>query len=258
MRYTTSILLAIVLAPALACVGCGRPVDFEAAAVFQQAQKAFDQAASPEDFLKVAAMYQSILDRGIVSGAVLYNQGNAMMRADQRGRAIAAYREALRYRPTDPYLEANLRYALGEKTAGESGNSLIGHVLFWQNWISYPGKFHLAGAAAAVTLLLGLAALFLRRRAFAHLAVGAGVLTLIFGFSAGYDWYRFDHCRHGVIVEPEVIALKGNAPSYEPAFTEPLGDGAEFELVDRRGDWLLVRLPGDKQGWVKGESAAVY
>ena len=124
-QHKTLIAATLIVASGMAAyVGCGRGVDFEAAHAFQQAQTAFDQAASPEDFLKVAGMYQSILDRGLVSGAVLYNQGNAMMRAGERGRAIAAYREATRYRPTDPYLQANLRYALGDRALGRNNSAV--------------------------------------------------------------------------------------------------------------------------------------
>ena len=68
--------------------GCGRPLDLDSARVFQEAEQTFSQAKSPDDYLKAAAMYQEILDRGYVSGAVLYNQGNALMRAGQRGRRL--------------------------------------------------------------------------------------------------------------------------------------------------------------------------
>ncbi len=76
--------------------GCQRSLDPRMAQKFQAAQAAFDRAAKPEDFLKVAAMYQEMIDDGAVSGAVFYNQGNAWMRARQPGRAIAAYRQAQR------------------------------------------------------------------------------------------------------------------------------------------------------------------
>ena len=96
--------------------GCARSPDMESAQQFQAAQATFDAAETPEDFLRAAGLYQAILDRGYQSGAVLYNQGNAFMRAGQRGRAIACYRQAQRYRPRDPYLDHNLRYALGSST----------------------------------------------------------------------------------------------------------------------------------------------
>ncbi|MEX0818167.1 MAG: hypothetical protein WD070_01200, partial [Pirellulaceae bacterium] len=62
-------------------VGCGSSVDPAMYAKFQAAQERFEQASDPAQFLQAAATYQEILDTGVVSGAVLYNQGNAFMRA---------------------------------------------------------------------------------------------------------------------------------------------------------------------------------
>ncbi len=261
MRYRHAILIAICLGlGVLSYVGCTPGVDLQTATSLGKAQEAFDRAASPEEFLKVASMYQAARRRGIVSGAVLYNQGNALMKADQRGRAIAAYREATRYRPTDPNLKANLDYALGSGAEGSARRPLLGYVFFWQDWVGYPAKFFMAGGMAVITFLLGLVALFLHSRLFRHLAIAGVVVTLLLSISAGYDWYRFDYQKHGVVVQPEVIARKGNAESYQPAFTDPLVEGAEFTVVDRRGDWLLIRLPGDgnREGWIEQKTVVVY
>jgi tetratricopeptide (TPR) repeat protein len=247
-----TLLLALLL-----FAGCARGVDLEVAQTFQEAQKTFDQAQSPDDFLRAAGLYQSILDQGIVSGAVLYNQGNAYMKAGQRGRAIAAYRKASRYRPRDPYLEANLQFALGaDNPAGR--RPMIEYVLFWQDWLSYPEKFRLTAALALVTFALGVVARFRHRRLLGRVALVGLALTLLFSFSAGYDWYRFEKLVHGVIVEQEVIARKGNATTYEPAFTEPLTEGTEFRLIERRGAWSLVRLPAGEEGWVENEAIVLY
>ena len=241
----------------LLCAGCARGVDLEMAETFQEAQKTFDQARSADDFLRAAGLYQSILDRGVVSGAVLYNQGNAYMEAGQRGRAIAAYRQASRYRPRDPYLEANLEFALGADSPS-GRRPMIEYVLFWQDWLSYPEKFRLAAALSLVTFALGTAALFRHRRLLARLTIVGLALTLLFSFSAGYDWYRFEKLVHGVIVEQQVIARKGNGTTYEPAFTEPLTEGAEFHLIERRGAWSLVRLPAGEEGWLENETIVLY
>ena len=113
MSARTLVLLSLVAGSLAASSGCGGRVDPTMFSQFQRAQEAFDQAQQPDEFLRVAALYQEMLDTGLVSGAVLYNQGNAFMRAGQRGRALACYRQAVRYRPRDPYLAANLNYALG-------------------------------------------------------------------------------------------------------------------------------------------------
>ena len=75
-------------------------------------------------------------------------------------------------------------------------------------------------------------------------------LTVILAASAVYDWYRFERTEHGVVVQPEVVARKGNAESYDPAFTEPLKEGTEFRVLERRGTWLQIQLPGGIAGWV--------
>ena len=237
--------------------GCGRGLDDDSARIFQDAEKAFAQAKSPGDFLKAAALDQEILDRGSVSGAVLYNQGNAFMQAGQRGRAIAAYRQARRYLPRDQFLEANLLYALANQPIARR-RPFVEHVLFWQDWISYPDKFYLAAAAVVLTFLLAVGAIFVSHRWLNRFTLAGVVLSLLLIFSAGYDWYRYQGTIHGVIVQKQTVVRKGNAESYAPALTGTLDEGAEFELLERRGDWLLVRLPGEQEGWIPDQAAVAY
>ncbi len=247
---------AIVL---ILAAGCGGGPDLETARKFQQAEQEFAEASKPEDFMRVAGLYQEILDRGFLSGGVLYNQGNAFMKAGQKGRGIAAYRQAKRYRPRDPFLEANLRNALSAQSLPEGDKALVDHVLFWQAWISYPEKFFLTTAAIGLTLVLGMLARLLHRRSlFNRLALAAVVLSLVFCFSTAVDWYRFDGTKHGVVVVDRSVARKGNSDTYEPAFTQPLSEGTEFIVVEQRGDWLLVRVGQSAEGWIPESVAVVY
>ena len=259
MRSKVLLLLVVLLvAPALVVVGCGWGIDSDTSRKFLDAQRAFDQATGPDEFCRVARKYQEILDRGVTSGAVLYNQGNAWMNGHRPGQAIAAYRQAKRYRPTDPQLDANLQYALGGNAPASPRRPIVEHIFFWQNWLSYPAKFYLAATAAAITFLCGTLALFIYRRLFARLAIAGLVVTGLLIFSAGYDWYRFDHIVHGVVDTDEVVARKGNAETYEPAFTEPIPEGTEFRMLNQRGDWLLIRLIGGQEGWIPEGDAVVY
>lgn len=248
----------VVLA-ALCVAGCGGTPNLEISRTFQDAQQAFDHASTPEDFLRAAGLYQEILDSGFTSGAVLYNQGNAFMRAGQRGRAIAAYRQAQQFRPRDPYLRANLRYAIGSGAPVDQRNSVLDYVLFWQDWLGYAEKFYILFAAAALTFGFGmLFVLFRDHAAFKRLALVSLLLTIVFAGSSGYDWYRFDHVENGVLIHDKVIARKGNSDSYTAAFNEPLAEGTEFRVLEHRGDWLLIRLPGTQEGWVKRDAAVLF
>lgn len=237
--------------------GCGRSVDPNLYAKFERAQQAFDRADSPEQFMRAAALYQEILDAGVVSGAVLYNQGNAFMRAGERGRAVACYRQAQRYRPRDPYLEANLRNALGGNVA-ESRKPLVEYLLFWQDWISYSNKFSLSTLCALLTFCLAVVSLYRWPTALRRVAGVALCLTLVLAVSAVYDWYRFTHIKHGVVAVEEVVARKGDGESYQPAFTDPLGAGTEFVVLEQRNNWVRVRLDGAEDGWVPRADVVVY
>jgi len=84
------------------------------------------------------------------------------------------------------------------------------------------------------------------------------VISLVLIFSAAYDWYRYQWNVHGVVVQKQTVLRKGDAESYEPALTAALDEGTEFDLVERRGDWILVRLPGDQEGWLPDKAVTLY
>jgi tetratricopeptide (TPR) repeat protein len=240
-------------------MACSPPSDLTVSKKFQEAQERFNGAETSDDFLQAANLYEQILAAGVVNGAVLYNLGNAYMFADERGRAIAAYRQAQRYRPRDPFLESNLAYALGGEALPDRRRSIIDHVLFWKDLLSYPEKFHLTLAAGVLALCLALTALYARnRRIWKRLALLGSVVTLLLAVSAGFDVYRYEFIKHGVVTGEGVVARKGNAETWEPAFTEALPEGTEFQVRDQRNAWLLIRLETGLEGWIPETQATVY
>ena len=104
----------------------------------------------------------------------------------------------------------------------------------------------------------GRGGVFVRRRLLTRAALAGLVLSLLLIFSAAYDWYRYQWNVHGVIVQKQTVVRKGNAESYEPALTTALEEGAEFDLVEHRGDWILIRLAGDQEGWLPDRAAVLY
>ncbi len=238
--------------------GCGTSPDLPVSSRFQAAEQTFAGAESPQDFSRAARQYQEIIDDGFESGAVFYNQGNAWMRAGEIGRAVAAYRRAKRYRPRDPYLDANLRSALAGR-GSTSDTSIADYVVFWQDSLSYPEKFLLTTVLLVLTLATGLGRHWQRRRVlFRRLFVTAAVLLTLSAVSTARDWHRFERTKHGVVITKETVARKGNSDNYEPAFTEPLTEGTEFTLVESRDEWLHVRLGDSGDGWIAARDAVVY
>jgi len=242
--------------------GCGAAADLETSKKFQGAEKAFVSASTPDDFARVARQYEQIGGGGFLSSTLLYNQGNAWMRAGETGRAIASYRQAQRFRPRDPYLEANLRNALSSSgspadVVPETG--VAGFVFFWQNWLSYPEKFAVTTVLLAATLIFSLLGQLLRARAWLRrCSFAAGVFVAIFAASAAWDWQRFDGTMHGTVAAESAIARKGNAESYDTAFKDPLGRGTEFVVEEERNGWLRVHVGEAGTGWLSERDVVVY
>ena len=222
-----------------------------------EAERLAQKRVVQNEFRRVAAMYQGLLEQGVESGAILYNQGNAWHRAGEPVHAIVSYRKAERYLPNNPYLLANLKtVAISENPAKRS--TFWTALLFWQNSISYPFKFHLALMASLFAFAAGVFALFRREKVYVKLAVFLTATACLAVFSAGYDWYRFDRMEYGVVLADYTVARKGNSPHYDPAFTEPVPQRTEFTVRDKRGQWVLARFAGGESGWISSSDAVIY
>lgn len=238
--------------------GCGTTPDLETSRRFQQAEETFSKAVSPEDYVRAATLYQEILDNGFTSGSVLYNQGNAWMRAGKRGRAIAAYRLATRHAPRDPWLNANLKQALLQSSAN-SKKSLLDYIFFWQQSVSYLEKGVLVTVLLAFLLALSLISqLGWHKALLSRVSIGVLVLLALAATSLGRDWYNFDHVRHGVVISQETTARKGGSETYDTAFNQALQEGTEFTVLREQNDWLNIQVGSSGEGWVAKRDCVTY
>lgn len=250
------------LATTWICAGCSGAVELSSAQQFQQVEDQFAVAQTEEQFAQVAAQYDRILADGVVSGVVLYNRGNAWMRAGDTGRAIASWRQAQRYRPRDPYLAANLQSALsacGSSASVTPAHGVAGYIFFWQNWLSYPEKFRLTTVLLLAVCVCGLCSqLSARRRLLRRLTAVLLAMAVVAVASSLWDWMRFEQTVHGVVTEESTEARKGNAESYETAFNKPLQAGAEFTVLEERADWLNISIDGLGAAWIPASSAVTW
>ncbi|MCY3023363.1 MAG: tetratricopeptide repeat protein [Planctomycetota bacterium] len=218
---------------------------------FVRGLELFDTAKTPAEYREAAALWESLLVDGYQNGAVCYNIGNASMRAGDYGRAIAAYRKAKLYLPRYPYLEANLKQALmaAPGRLPEPPAPWWKHVLFWSDWLSYPEKFHAALGGFVAAVILATLGLLCRARKLYWFSGGVVVVALFLSVDAGLAYVDVSQSRHAVVVA-ETVARKGTGEKYEPAFDQPLKDGAEFIIIDRSGPWVFGHFEGIGDGWL--------
>lgn len=225
--------------------------------VFLRAQELFDSAKSPDDYRRSALEMETLLADGFQNGAVCYNLGNAWFRAGEYGRAILNYRRAKFWRPRDSYLEANLQQALmlAPGRLPEQPAPWWTHVFFWTDWLSYPAKVRLTGFCLVGAAGLAVLAVVLKTRRLHPAALVTVAISVGLGTDAGLSSPGVADRQRAVIVR-ETVARKGTGKDYEPAFDQPLRDGAEFTILSETPDWILGHFAGIGDGWVRREVAA--
>jgi tetratricopeptide (TPR) repeat protein len=226
-------------------------------AAFQAAQAAFERG----EFEAAARGFEAQLGGGYENGYLLYDLGNAWLRAGELGRAIAAYRRATRYLPTDANLEVNLRRALDARRRPLSppdDRALLDHLMFWRRSLPYRTELQVALGLGGLAFGIALIGLFRRRPGLRWPALGVAVLAVLFAVSAVLDHRALVARDSAVVVVDDTPLRIAPGETFEPAYEQALGEGAELEIRGRRDGWLLVRAGGEYEGWLPESAVATW
>lgn len=217
-----------------------------------------DPQLSGELYKRSAEQLEILIhDVGIRNGDLFYNLGNTYFLGGDVGRSILNYRRAELHRPADQQLLAALKYVRTQRAdmfprGGWRAN--LKRAAFFHFYLTQPAR-----VAIVLTLYAGIwivAGLTMttggewRWRTLTTL----GIAFLLVGVSALIHATR-DPAKQAVILDREVIARKGDARIYDPAFTDPLHSGAEVKIIEQRRDWLHIRLEDGHTGWIPASSA---
>ena len=203
-------------------------------------------------FAEAAAAYGRLLQSGAVSPVIYFNLDNASFKAGERGRPIAAYRQAEELAPRDPELRANLQF-VRERVQGPTrspGRWLRGlQQLTLDEWATL--------AAAAFWLWLGLLIAAQMRpawnRALKSWTRLVGLATVVI-FGCVATAASAGSAPVAVVIVPDAVVHNG--PLDESPQAVIVHDGAELPVLDTKDDWLQVDA-GGRIGWLKRESAQV-
>jgi len=195
--------------------------------------------------------YQALLSAGDESAALWFNLGNAQFKSGCVGDAIAAYRQAEQLAPRDSDVRANLDFARRQVTGPKLEHGWLHQQmasLSTDEWTLLAVLPVWACFALLITTQLKPAwKSRLRRWVWISGIVGlaaAGALAVVLE-------QRLN--EHTVVVNSRDTVVRAGPFEESPsAFTA--ADGAEFELVDTKGDWCQISDGSKALGWLKTNS----
>ena len=233
-----------------ALVFAGNVFAADVAADFSVANKLYAEGK----FADAAKAYETILESGVQSPALLFNCANAEFKSGHLGKAIAAYQQAAQLSPRDAELRANLAFVRNQVQGATVRESR------WQNWL---GALTLNEGAVLTAVLFWLTAgLLLTRqlrpalvpklknatRIFVALTLFSGT---VLGLQAANHFYK----ATAVVVADNVTAHSGPFDDAQNAFTAH--DGAELSVLDRREGWVQVANGAGKSGWLPAKQVEI-
>ena len=207
-------------------------------------------------YAEAVEAYEAVLQSGLVSGNLYFNLGNSYFKAGQVGRAILNYERARRFLPSDPDLEANLRFA----------HSLTGAEVcqppLWQRLV-FPLTHRVAAdqlvwlTSAAYTLLFVVFAAYRLwpRRPQWLLSVGWGITAglVVITLSLAQQLRTSDWQRHAVVLKREETPVR-----FEPAVSGTVHfsvtQGTRVQVLDVREDWWQVARCDGRRGWIEKDA----
>jgi tetratricopeptide (TPR) repeat protein len=211
-------------------------------------------------YTEAAQTYQQLVDQDYADSALFYNLGNAHYRRGNLGKAILSYERAARLAPRDADIQANLAYARGQTLDQYEGeaNSLL------EQWTQAASSKLTLNEMSILALasFWALAAVFILyhhsrnpglQKGLRYVLVFTLLIFALSAFTLGGRMYAENNSPEAIVTVESVDVLSNPGEGSITQFT--LHSGAQIILLETRGQWARVSLPGDQfQGWVLVEA----
>jgi hypothetical protein len=198
-----------------------------------------------------------LVDDGVVNGPLLYDLGNAWVRAGDLGQGIAAYLRAQQFIPTDPRLAENLAHArslVSPQFVPDDAEALLGRLTGWHEGWSVGTRLLLFGIGWTGLWMVLILRQFVGPKIPWWVGGVASLAALIFGVSVAITIFGGGGPL-GVLIRDDVMVRKGNAETYTPQFEAPINGGVEFRILESQPIWLHVEFPNGDDGWIPRDAA---
>jgi len=181
-----------------------------------------------------------------------YNLGNTYFHQNQYAYAIWSYEKALKLQPDNKYILHNIE---------ETNNKLFSKVEFSKAFFVTQQLKQMAHRRSSsgwsmlmlLTLWLGVLLYCIHFFTTNRTAYRMGLITLIIsmlfaGFT--YNAFRREHdTDYAIVLQPNAYLKSAPVESLNTATA--LQTGIKVQIIDTDKDWMKVKLPNDKIGWIE-------
>ena len=176
--------------------------------------------------------------------------GNAALGAGDTGRAMLAYRRALRAMPDNHRARTNLawlRDRMPPWLPRPVSTGALDSLLFWRG-LATAGQLHLIGAWAFAIGLIALTGWLLTGAR--TLRIWAAPMLALWVGAVASAWTARPDTGEAVVVMDDATLRSADSLGAAPALAHPLPAGAEVIIVEPRGAWTRVALADGTAGWL--------
>jgi len=216
-----------------------------------------------EHFRRAELLFESIIDgdsnEGIRNADIFVNLGNAAMGAERLGPAILAYRRALVFDPDHHRAQQNLDHArtfLPDWVPKPEKSGFLDTFFAWtRNWTAGELRMFAALAFLAAATLIACSIRW-KQPMLRNLATIPSLFWLLFVGLILFGSSR-DMENSAVVIVPEVTARSADSTGAPSRLPQPLPSGTEVEVLEKRDQWVRVRLADSRDAWLP-ESALEF
>ena len=224
----------------------------EADRIMQKANKFYQD----NEYEKAAELYEQIVKNGYENEALFYNLGNAYFKLGKLGYAILYYEKALKLDPNDDDANYNLKIANARTTDKIEVLPKLFYVKWWETFLnifSIEGWSYFA-FSIYILLLASIALYFLSRKTYLQkwAVIASFIVGVLFLVSVLFLFTQIqseENTNSGVVIEQVVTAKLSPDDQSGDAFV--IHEGMKVNLEDQVGNWVKIKLPDGKIGWMQ-------
>jgi hypothetical protein len=212
-----------------------------------------NQAYKNGNYTEAARLYSDISEQGHKSPNIYYNLGDSFFRLGNLGNAILNYERAKIFMPRDADLVYNLKYVSERiRDAVEPPAPPLSSIFFWLDSFNVNEVFFIFAAINLLFFAVLILKMFIKQEWTFTIFITLLVLWLGSGMSAGVKIYQVSTDSRAVIVAGEAAVFAG--PDSKDTELFKLHAGTIVKTEKKEGTWSLIRIPGDKRGWIPDSS----